>query len=137
MADVETRHEWRVPRGILAAKAIAAAVCVVLALLGDVAQAFLASVAAAGFAALALRDLIAPVRLAVDEGGVTVPAGFAGRERHSWNDVDRIRVDTRRRYGVTARLLEIDTGDQVHLFSRYDLGAPVVDVAEIVMRLRP
>ncbi len=125
------------PRQVVAAKAVAAAVCVVLALIGDFNQTFLASVAAAGFAALVLRDLLAPVRLAVDEGGVTVVAGFAGRERYSWNDVDRVRVDTRHRYGVTAQLLEIDTGDQVHLFSRHDLGAPVIDVAEIVMRLRP
>ncbi|WP_218004434.1 PH domain-containing protein [Microtetraspora niveoalba] len=137
MAGVEARHEWRVPRQVVAAKAVAAAVCVVLALIGDFNQTFLASVAAAGFAALVLRDLLAPVRLAVDEGGVTVVAGFAGRERYSWNDVDRVRVDTRHRYGVTAQLLEIDTGDQVHLFSRHDLGAPVIDVAEIVMRLRP
>ncbi|GLX01693.1 PH domain-containing protein [Microtetraspora sp. NBRC 16547] len=137
MAGVDARHEWRVPRRILAAKTVAAAVCVVVALVGDRYQIFLAGVAAAGFAALVLRDLLAPVRLAVDEGGITVVSGFAGHQRLSWNDVDRIRVDTRHRYGVTARLLEIDTGEQVHLFSRHDLGTSVIEVAEIVMRMRP
>ncbi|WP_228647103.1 PH domain-containing protein [Microtetraspora sp. AC03309] len=137
MAGVDARREWRVPRQMMVVKAVAAAVCVVLALIGDSYQTFLAGVAAAGFAALVLRDLLAPVRLAVDEGGVTVVSGFAGSERYSWNDVDRIRVDTRHRYGVTTRLLEIETGDQVHLFSRHDLGTPVIEVAEAVMRLRP
>ncbi len=31
-------------------------------------------------------------------------------------------------------LLEIDTGDDIHLFSQYDLGEPVVPVAETLMQ---
>jgi hypothetical protein len=130
-------REWRVPPRITATKAAAAVGFAVLAVLGDAKLLFLAGVAAAGFGILVLRDLLAPVRLAVDENGVTAIAGFAGTERFSWNDVDRIRVDERRRYGLTTETLEIDTGEQVHLFSRNDLGAPVMEVAEQLMRLRP
>ncbi|MEZ0070687.1 PH domain-containing protein [Planotetraspora sp. GP83] len=137
MADVqEPRHEWRVPGRITVLKAVGAAVCLALALVGDRLQLFLAGVAALGFAVLVIRDLIAPVRLAAGEDGLVV-AGLAGKERVSWNDVDRIRVDSRRRYGLTTELLEIDAGDQIHLFSRFDLGESVFDVAEALIRLRP
>ncbi|MGI5158246.1 PH domain-containing protein [Microbispora sp. CA-102843] len=137
MAGVEElRHEWRVPRGIVALKAVGTVLCGVLAVAGDGAQLFLAGVAALGFGLLTGRDLVAPVRLAAGEDGLVV-TGLAGRERISWNDVDRIRVDAYRRYGLTTELLEIDAGEQIHLFSRFDLGEPVVDVAETLMRLRP
>ncbi|WP_405085160.1 PH domain-containing protein [Microbispora sp. NBC_01389] len=137
MADVqETRHQWRVPRGIVALKAAGAVLCAVLALTGDGWLLLLAGVAALGFAVLAGRDLVAPVRLTAGEDGLVV-SGLGGRERISWNDVDRIRVNTNRRYGLTTELLEIDAGEQIHLFSRYDLGEPVVAVAEALMRLRP
>ncbi|MFC0556848.1 PH domain-containing protein [Planotetraspora thailandica] len=137
MSDVEgPRHEWRVPRRVTALKAAGVVVFVVVALLGDRPQLLLAGVAALGFALLVFRDLYAPVRLAAGEDGLIV-GGLAGKERISWNDVDRIRVDSRRRYGLTTELLEIDAGDQIHLFSRFDLGESVYDVAEALMRLRP
>lgn len=137
MADVEgPRHEWRVPWQVTVLKAAGVAVCVGLALIGDRRQLLLAGIAAVGFAVLVIRDLLAPVRLAVGDDGLIV-TGLAGKERISWNDVDRIRVDRRRRYGLTTELLEIDAGEQIHLFSRFDLGESVFDVAETLMRLRP
>jgi hypothetical protein len=137
MADVEEpRHEWRVPWQIVGLKAAGAVLCAVLAILGEGGQLFLAGVAALGFAALVVRDLLAPVRLAAGEEGLIV-TGLAGKERISWNDVDRIRVDTHRRYGLTTELLEIDAGEQIHLFSRFDLGESVVNVAETLIRMRP
>ncbi|WP_204058792.1 PH domain-containing protein [Microbispora corallina] len=137
MAGVDgARHEWRVPRQIVALKAAGAAVCAVLAVLGDHRQLFLAGVAALGFGALVVRDLVAPVRLSAGDDGLVV-TGLAGRERISWNDVDRIRVDTHRRYGMTTEMLEIDAGEQIHLFSRFDLGESVVGVAETLLRMRP
>ncbi|MBP2703818.1 PH domain-containing protein [Microbispora sp. RL4-1S] len=137
MAEVEgARHEWRVPWRVVAAKGAAAFAFALLAVLGGGGRLFLAGVAAAGFAALAIRDLVAPVRLSAGKDGLVV-TGLAGRERVTWNDVDRIRVDTHRRYGLTTELLEIDAGEQIHLFSRFDLGRPVVDVAETLMRMRP
>jgi hypothetical protein len=43
----------------------------------------------------------------------------------AWSEIDRVRVDRRRR----SRLLEVDTGDQRYLFSRYELDADLDDVA--------
>ncbi|MFC0864483.1 PH domain-containing protein [Sphaerimonospora cavernae] len=137
MAAVEgPRHEWRVPRQVVMAKIAGAVLFGVLATIGDHHQLFLAGVVALGLAVVAMRDLVIPVRLSASADGLVV-AGLAGRERISWNDVDRIRVDSRRRYGLTTELLEIEAGDQVHLFSRFDLGASVFDVADALMKLRP
>jgi hypothetical protein len=136
VAPVDVR-EWRVPWRTTAVKAVAAAAFTVPVFTGDAAAAFLAGVVAVGCAALAARDLLAPVRLAADAGGVTTVSGFAGTRRLAWHDVERIRVDTHRRYGFTTETLEIDTGEQVHLFSRHDLGESPVDAAETLMRLRP
>jgi hypothetical protein len=82
----------------------------------------LSGVAAVGLAVLALRDLIAPVRLAADPSGLTAVAGFIRRERLAWEQIERVRVDRRRRLGTVSELLEIDAGDGLYLFSSYDLG---------------
>lgn len=124
------------PRQVVALKIAGTVLFGVLAAIGDHHQLFLAGVVALGLAVVAIRDLLVPVRLSASADGLVV-AGLAGRERVSWNDVDRIRVDSRRRYGLTTELLEIEAGDQVYLFSRFDLGASVFDVADELMRLRP
>ena len=78
------------------------------------------AVAAALFLAVwGLRDLIAPVRLSADAEGVTVVSGFAGRRRLPWAAIERITVDTRTRRGLRSETLEIDTGEAIHLFSRW------------------
>ena len=65
-----------------------------------------------GLAGWALRDLIAPVRLAADADGVTVVTGFARRRRHlPWAQIERVRVDRRDRLGLRSEMLEIDAGD--------------------------
>ncbi|MGH3682699.1 MAG: PH domain-containing protein, partial [Natronosporangium sp.] len=78
------------------------------------------------------RDLAAPVRLLADPAGLTVVTGFARRRRLGWSQVERVRVDVRRR----SRLLEVDTGEQLYLFSRYDLDADLAEVAGALERLR-
>jgi hypothetical protein len=85
---------------------------------------------------LALRDLLAPVRLAADPTGVTVVSGFAGHRHLPWDQIERIRVDERRRFGARSQLLEIDTGESLHLFSGYELSASVSDVATLLQGLR-
>ncbi len=104
--------------------------------LGDRVRLVVAGLAALVLAGYALRDLLAPVRLSADRDGVTVVAGFAGSRRLAWSEIERVRVDERRRLGVRSQLLEIDTGDTLHLFSQYDLDAPVTDVAETLAQLR-
>ncbi|WP_061289677.1 PH domain-containing protein [Herbidospora cretacea] len=132
---------WQVPAKIVAAKAAGTLICLLLIgyglLSGDGRMVVLVGIAAVVLAGFTVRDLLARVRLAADPGGVVVVAGFAGRRRIAWGEIERIRVDERTRYGMRTALLEIDTGDDVHLFSQYDLGEPVVPVAETLMRMRP
>jgi hypothetical protein len=93
-------------------------------------------VVAAGLAGFALRDVIAPVRLAADGHGVTVVTGFAARRQIPWSKVERVRVDTRKRLGRRAELLEIDADDVLHLFSAAELSAPCDEVAAALSTLR-
>ncbi|MEV5827346.1 PH domain-containing protein [Spirillospora sp. NPDC052242] len=131
-------REWRVPVAQVAAKGAAAVAVAALAAVsaGDRQFLLLAAAAAAGLAALALRDVLASVRLAADAAGVTVVTGYAGRRRIPWGEVAAVRVDERRRLLLHTRLLEIETADDLHLFSRFDLGAEVDDVAAALGELR-
>ncbi|WP_213451239.1 PH domain-containing protein [Rhizomonospora bruguierae] len=131
--------QWRVTRTLPALKLVAAAVFALLALAfhGDPIALAGAGAVAAGLAGWAVRDLLVPVRLAADADGVTVAAGFAGRRRFAWPRVERVRVDRRPRLGIATETLEIDTGDSLHLLSRYDLGgAEPEEVADALAALR-
>ncbi|SCL61270.1 PH domain-containing protein [Micromonospora citrea] len=135
-----TARQWRVPARLPALKLAGAVALLALALLldeGDPVQLGLAAVAAAALAGWAARDLVAPVRLAVDPEGVTVARGFAGRRRLPWTAVERITVDRRARLGLTSEVLEIDAGESLHLFGRLDLDADPAEVAEALREARP
>jgi hypothetical protein len=131
-------RRWRVPPAHPVLKAAAAGAFALLAVWSQDDRPFLllAVVAAAGLAALALRDVIAPVRVAADGEGVTVVTGYAGRRHVPWPSVREIRVDERRRMLLSSRLLEIETDDDLYLFSAFDLGDDVRDAAEALRRLR-
>jgi Bacterial PH domain len=97
---------------------------------------FLAGVAALALGAYGLRDLLAPVRLSADAEGVTVVSGYAGHRRIPWPEVERVGVGEHRSLGLRSPVLEIDAGESLHLFSRYDLGAPCEEVAETLAGIR-
>ncbi|SCL67967.1 PH domain-containing protein [Micromonospora eburnea] len=127
------------PGALPAAKLLGVVVLVALGLLftdGDRVRLVLAGLAAAGLAGWALRDLVAPVRLAVDAEGIAVRQGFAGWRRLPWPAVEAVRVERRTRRGLTAETLEIDAGDSLHLFGRYDLDAPLEEVADALHAAR-
>ncbi len=122
--------EWRIAPKLPALKLVAAALFVLLGLFvaTDVVGRSVAAVAAAGLIGYAVRDLALPVRLRADADGVTLISGVARRRRLAWSEIQRVRVDERHRFGLRTELLEIDTGDRLHLFSENDLGAPPADV---------
>jgi hypothetical protein len=130
--------QWRVPRRNALIKAAGAAVFVAVALFyaGDPGRWVIAALAAAVFGAYALRDVLAPVRLAADGSGVTVVHGFAGSRKIPWADIERVRVDSRQRLGRRQDLLEVDTGNALHLFSASELGADPHHVADALVALR-
>jgi hypothetical protein len=129
---------WRVNSRLTGIKIAGAAGFLVAAVVfgSDPVGVAIAVIAAAALGGYALRDLLAPVRLAADPTGVTVVSGFAGHRHLAWGEIERIRVHERRRFGARNQLLEIDTGDSLHLFSGYELSAPCADVAARLERLR-
>lgn len=135
---IQAQLEWRVDRRMTVLKAAGAVVFVLAAFLlaQDTAGMVLSLAVAAGLAAFALRDVVAPVRLAADGHGVTVVTGFAGRRQIPWSQVERVRIDARRRFGRRAELLEVDTGETLHLFSSAELGAELDKVVEALVALR-
>lgn len=138
MPGPDTELRWRVNSGLTTLK-IGGAVVFLLAAVAFAADSIgvaFGAIAGAALGAFGLRDLLAPVRLAADPGGVTVVSGFAGRSHLAWEEIERIRVDERRRFGVRSQLLEIDTDTSLHLFSGYELSAPCADVAATLEKLR-
>lgn len=129
---------WRVATGITLAKFGAALALAVFAASSGTERErlFLAGVAAVAFGVYGLRDVLAPVRLSADTGGVTVVSGFAGHRRVPWTGVERVGLARHRVFGLGVELLEIDTGESLHLFGRYDLGAPCDEVAETLESMR-
>jgi hypothetical protein len=95
------------------------------------------SVAALVAGVYALRDVLVPYRLSADRDGVSVISGYAGTRRLAWSEIERVRLDERRRLGTRSNSLEIDTGDYLYLLSPYDLGADPADAVEALDRLRP
>lgn len=128
----ETPTRWRVRPVVPVLKLTGAVVLVGLGLLlggGDPVPIGATVLAGAGLLGWAVRDLVAPVRLAIDPTGVTVIRGFAGRRHLAWTQVERIVVDNRPRLGLRSDTLELDAGDSLHFFGRHDLGAEPGEVA--------
>ncbi|NUW37317.1 PH domain-containing protein [Nonomuraea sp. SMC257] len=129
---------WRVHRELAVSKILGALGCAGLAVFwyanGDVRGVMLAVPAALLVGAMGLRDLLVPVRLSVSEDGITVVHGFAGRRHVPWADVRDVKVEVRRRYGLRSEMLEIDTGDHLHIFSAHELGASPTEVAAVLRR---
>jgi hypothetical protein len=136
---VAAPQPWRIKPVLPVTKLLGAvAVAVLVTAFGrrDPVQWFLAAAVAAGLALWALRDLIAPVRLAADEDGVTVVVGYAGRRRLPWSRIETVRMDRRDRLGVRTQMLELDADDNLYLFSMHDLGAQPDEVLPTLLRLR-
>jgi hypothetical protein len=130
---------WRIKPVLPVTKLLGAVAVVVLVLAfgpRDPVQWFLAAAVALGLVVWALRDLIAPVRLAADPDGVTVIAGYAGHRRLAWSQIATVRMDRRDRLGVRTQMLELDADDNIYLFSMHDLGAQPEEVLEALLALR-
>jgi hypothetical protein len=131
--------QWRINPVLPVTKLIGAVAVVVLAAAfagRDPVRWALAAVVALALVIWALRDLLAPVRLAADAGGVTVISGFAGRRHLPWQQIERVRVDRRTHRGLRSEVLELDAGDALYLFSAHELGALPEDVAASLSDLR-
>lgn len=132
-----TEVAYRVDRRLTAVRMVGALVFALVALVrSDPASRTIALVAAVVLAVYTVRDRLVPVRLAADAEGVDIVTGFAGRRRIPWSEVERVRLDTRSRLGMRSELVEIDTGEQLHLFSSYDLGVPCWEAARTLSAIQ-
>jgi hypothetical protein len=130
--------QWRVDRRMTILKAAGAAAFLLGILLfgQDPAQLAIGLVVAVAIAGFAVRDVVAPVRLAADPTGLTVVTGFATRRHLDWADIERVHVDNRGRMGRRVAFLEVDAGDNLYLFSKNELSADLDDVAAEIAHLR-
>lgn len=131
--------QWRIKPVLPVTKLMGAVAVVVLAVAfagRDPVRWVLAAVVGFALVVWALRDLVAPVRLAADADGVTVISGFAGRRHLPWQHIERVRVDRRTHRGLRSEMLELDAGDALYLFSAHELGALPEDVAATLADLR-
>ncbi|MFI7077600.1 PH domain-containing protein [Micromonospora sp. NPDC049903] len=134
-------RQWRVRAALPILKLAGAVGVLALGLLladGDLLRPALGVLAGAALAAWGVRDLVAPVRLAVDADGVTVPTGWwTGRRHLPWSTIETIEVNRRAGRGVSGPVLEIDTGGSLHLFTRQDLDTDPDEVADALRAARP
>jgi hypothetical protein len=129
---------WRIKPVLPVTKLLGAVAVLVLVLAfgrDDAVEWFLAAALSAGLTGWAVRDLIAPIRLAADAEGVTVIIGYARRHRLPWGQIAAVRLDHRDRLGVTNEMVEIDADDGLYLFSMHDLGAEPRAVLEVLAQL--
>ncbi|MDG4762811.1 PH domain-containing protein [Solwaraspora sp. WMMD406] len=142
--STEPQVSWRVPGKLPVLKALGAVSIAALGLLladGDPVRLALAGLTGIGLLGWAIRDLIAPVRLAAGPDGITVVEGIAGRRLLPWARIEAITVDRRGHRGIRTELLEVDAGETLRLFGANELGAPPADVAATLramwLRFRP
>jgi hypothetical protein len=131
--------QWRIKPVLPVTKLMGAVAVIVLAVAfgsDDPVRWGIAIVAAIALTIWAVRDFLAPVRLAADATGVTVVAGFIRRRHLPWAAIERVRVDRRTHRGLRSEMLELDAGDAIFVFSAHDLGALPEDVAASLADLR-
>ena len=107
----------------------------VLVAVSDPAGRLLFGIAGVGLLALTAADLLLRPRLAADPAGVRIRT-LAVRRRLPWSAVERVDVDERTRYGLTARTLELDAGGTLVVLGRRSLGADPRDVADALAKIR-
>jgi hypothetical protein len=129
---------WSVPPKFAALEAAGAVLFLLaLTLTADRLARTLAAIAVVVLAIMAARDRLVRTRLMADAAGLDVVEGFAGRRHLPWSAVERIRVTERQRLGLRSKLLEVDAGETLHLFSARDLGTDPEHVAAVLAELRP
>jgi PH (Pleckstrin Homology) domain-containing protein len=128
---------WGVRPSFTVGRLVLLGILVVVVLVSkDATQRLLAIVASIGVAGFTARDIVAGDRLRADAAGLVLVRGFIGRRALSWSQIERVRLDERSRAGTVVRTVEIDTGTDLYLFGRLDLGTDPAVVYRALQRLR-
>ena len=114
---------FAVPTGVVVGKFAVAALLALVALTAtNPSQVLIVIAAAAGVTLYAARDVLARERLRAGPDGVVAVKGYSGRRRLAWSEIERMKVQASSRLGARSEMLELDTGGELFLYSRYDLG---------------
>jgi hypothetical protein len=81
-------------------------------------------------------DLVFRPRLTASPTGLVINTPFT-RVRLSWDEVTKVRADTRFRRGLRTVTLEIDAGAVLAVFTRRTLGVEPADAAARIAAVRP
>jgi hypothetical protein len=132
------RVSLSVPRGVMLAKAGVAVVLLLVALaVSNESQRIVLLIAAAAMGAYAGRDVFARERLRADGDQVVAVRGYSSRRVLAWSEIERIRVYGTNRLGARSEMLEVDTGDEIFLFSRFDIGVDPDEAVRALEAVRP
>lgn len=124
-------REWRPTRVVAAgAGAVAAAAAGWAALAAGMDQVMAAAVAVVAVAVLLFT---ARRRLTAGPAGVAV-RGVLSTRRWLWSEVDAVALATQQRLGLTSTTVEVDLGDEVLVFGRFDLDADPHAVHDALLR---
>ena len=102
----------------------------------DPAGRLLAGCAAIVLAAYGIVGLVFWPRLSVGPDGLRVHTP-ARRAAYAWSEVDTVRLDERRRLGLSTGTLEIDARGDLVVLSRWALGADPREVLAVVQSYAP
>jgi hypothetical protein len=94
---------------------------------------FIAALILLGYA---VTDLIFWPRIVASADGIELHSPL-GSGRYPWVVVTAVRADTRQRLGLRSVTLEIDAGDELHVFSKRALGAEPAEVAGLIQAMDP
>lgn len=133
-----SEQQWRVPPRVVILKIVVAVAFVGLAwwFSADLERFVVATGIAVLIACYALRDLAWPVRLSAGPDGIMVSRGFIMHREIAWGEIERLRIDRRRRLGTASELLEIDMDSTLFLFSKHELNEPPEDVLAALLEWR-
>ncbi len=124
-------QEWQPTRVIAAGAGVVAAFAV-----GWAASAAGMDQVVAGAVAVvtvAVLLLTARRRLTAGPAGIAVRGVFSTR-RWLWSDVEAVALATQQRLGLTSTTVELDLGEEVLVFGRFDLDADPQAVHDALLR---
>jgi hypothetical protein len=135
MQPAPSEQRWAPRPAETAAAAGGGLVLLLLAVLADPAGRVLLGLAGLGLLVLAATDLLVRPRLSADASGLRLRT-LAVRRDLPWSQVERVVVDERKRYGLTARTLEVDAGETLVVLGRRSMGADPREVVGTIARIR-
>ncbi|TKV56944.1 PH domain-containing protein [Nakamurella flava] len=124
-------QKWQPPRAVAAGAGVLAAAAVGWAALAAGMDQVVAG--AVAVVAVAVLPFTARRRLTAGPAGIAV-RGVLSTRRWLWSDVEAVALATQQRLGLTSTTVELDLGEEVLVFGRFDLDADPQAVHDALLR---